>query len=67
MKASIEKTAAAARKANRRLQNPLTEAQKYERFVAEVERQQNIQRTAVEKYARSRVEAERRSTAWVEG
>ena len=38
MKASKEKTAAAAREAKRRLENPLTEAQK----AAEVERQRTI-------------------------
>ena len=38
MKAPIEKTAVAAREAKRRLENPLTEAQK----VAEAERQRKI-------------------------
>jgi hypothetical protein len=59
MKASKGKTAAAARNAKRRLEIPLTEAQKSEKIVAEVERQQKIRRTAVEKIEKSRVEAER--------
>jgi len=39
MKASKEKTVAAARDAIRRLENPLTEAQKAEKLIAEAKRQ----------------------------
>ena len=60
MKVSKEKTAVAARKAKRRLENPLTKAQKAGKVVAEAERQQKIQRTADEKRERAIVEAERR-------
>ena len=63
MKASKEKTAVAVRVAKRRLENPLTEAQK----VAEAERQRKIQRTGDEKCERLRVMAERRCAAGVEG
>ncbi len=38
MKASKEKTVAVARDAKRRLENPLTEAQKAEKVAAEAER-----------------------------
>jgi hypothetical protein len=65
MKSSNGKTADAARKAKRHLENSLTEAQQIEKVDAEVERQRKIQRKAVEKNEESRVEAERRSTAWV--
>ena len=42
MKLSNEKTAAAARKAKRRLENPLTEAQKAEKVAVEAERVRKI-------------------------
>ena len=42
MKASKEKTVAAARKTKRRLGNALTEAQKAEKVAAEAERQRKI-------------------------
>ena len=61
MKATKEKTAVAAREAKRRLENPVTDAQKSEKFVVEVERQQKIQRTAIKKFVKTRVEAKRRS------
>ena len=61
MKASKGKIAVAERKAKRRLENPLTEAQKSEKIAAEVERQRKIQRTAVEKYEKARVEAKKRN------
>ena len=48
MKAAKDKTSVAARKSKRRLENPLTEAQKAEKVVAEVERQRKNQRTAHE-------------------
>jgi len=67
MKASKEKIAAAARDAKRRLENSLTEAPKGEKVATEAERQQKIQRTAVEKCQRPRVMAERRCDAGVEG
>ena len=50
---------AAARKAKRRFENPLTEAQKAEFIVAEAKRQQKSQRAADEKYERLRAKAER--------
>ena len=59
MKASKENTVAAARKAKRRLENPLTEAQKVEKVDAEAERQRKILRTADEKCERLRAMAER--------
>ena len=46
MKLPKEKTAAAARHAKRRLENPLTEAQKSEKAAVEAERLRKIQRTA---------------------
>ena len=57
MKASKEKTAAAARDSKRRLENPLTEAHK----VAEAERQRKIKQMADKKCENLRVMAERRS------
>jgi hypothetical protein len=45
MKTSKAKTAVAAREWKRRIENPLTEAQKTEKADDEVERQQMIQRT----------------------
>jgi len=62
-----KKTAVSARKAKRRLETPLTEAAKSEKVVAEVERQRKIHRTTVQKNEKSRVKAERRSTARVGG
>jgi len=50
-----------------RLENPLTEAQKTENVVAKVERQRKIQRTAVEKSKRARVDAKIRRDVGVEG
>ena len=66
MKASKETTAVATRKAKRRLENPLTEAQKAEKNVAEVERYRKVLRTADAKCEWARVEAERRCAAGVE-
>ena len=62
-----EKSAAAARHAKRRLENPLTEAQKAEKAAVDAERLRKIQRTADRKNERLRVMAERRSAAGVEG
>jgi hypothetical protein len=56
MKALKGKIAVAARKAKRRVENPLTEAQKNKMVAAEVERQRKILRAAVEKNKKSRVE-----------
>ena len=67
MKARKEKTAAAARETIRRLNNPLTEAEKAKKSAAEAERKRKIQWTADEKSERARVEAERRSAAGVGG
>ncbi len=67
MKASKKKTAAAARHAKRRLENPLTEAEKAEKMVAEAERQRRIQRTADEKCEKLRAMAKKRCAAGVEG
>ena len=46
MKLPKEKFAAAARDAKRRLENPLTRAQKAEKAAVDVERLRKIQRTA---------------------
>ena len=67
MKASKEKIAATARKAKRRLENLMTEAQKAEKVVAEVESQRKIQRMVDEKCERLRAMAERRCVAGSEG
>ena len=68
MKLQKEKSAAAANKAKRRLENPLTEAQKAEKAAAyEAERLRKIQRTADRNIERLRVMAERRSVAGAEG
>jgi hypothetical protein len=67
MKAQKEKAAAAARDAKRRLDNPLTEAEKAKKSAAEVEWQRLIQRTADEKSERAKVEKKRRSAARVGG
>jgi len=66
MKALKEKTADAARHAKRRLENPLTEAQKAGNVVAEAERQRTIRWPADEKCERLRAKAERRSITGVE-
>ena len=67
MKLPNEKTAAAARDAKRRLENPLTEAQKVEKATVEAERLRKIQRTADRNSERLRVKAERRSAAGAKG
>ena len=67
MKVPKEKTAAAARKTKRRLENPLTDAQKVEKAAAEAERLRKIQQTADENSERLRAKAERRSAAGAEG
>ena len=67
MKLPNEKSAAAAREAKRRLENPLTEAQKAEKVAVEAERLRKIKRTADKNSERLRAKAERRSAAGVEG
>ena len=67
MKLPKEKSAAAAREAKRRLENPLTEAQKAEKATVDAERLRKIQRTADRNSERLRVMAERRSAAGAEG
>ena len=68
MKLQNEKSAAVANKAKRRLENPLTEAQKAEKAANdEAERLRKIHRTADRNSERARVEAERRSVAGAEG
>ena len=67
MKAREEKNVAAASDAKRRLHNPFSEAETYEKFDVEVERQRKIQRTANEKSEWDKVDAERRSAAGVGG
>ena len=59
MKLPNEKTAAAARDAKRRLENPLTEAQKAEKSAVNAERLLKIQRTLDINSERLRVMAER--------
>jgi len=61
IKVSKGTTAAAEHKTKRRLENPLTEAHKFGKVTAEVERQRKIQRKAVEKSEKARVDDERRS------
>ena len=63
MKLPKEKSTVAAREAKRRLENPLTEAQKVEKATVEVERLRKIQRTADRNSERLRAMAERRSGA----
>jgi alkanesulfonate monooxygenase SsuD/methylene tetrahydromethanopterin reductase-like flavin-dependent oxidoreductase (luciferase family) len=58
-----EKSAAAIREAKRRLENPLTEAQKAEKAADDVERLRKIHRTADRNSKRLRVMVERRSVA----
>ena len=67
MKLPTEKFAATAREAKRRLENPLTEAQKAEKSAVEAERLRKIQRTADRISERLRAMVERRSVAGVEG
>ena len=68
MKLQKEKSAAAVNKAKRRLENPLTEAQKAEKDAAdEAERLRKIQRTIDRNRDRARAEAERRSATGAEG
>ena len=63
MKLPKHKYAADVDKANRRLENPLTEAQKAEIATVEAERRRNIQRAANRNSERLRAKAERRSVA----
>ncbi len=67
MKLPKEKSAAAAREVKRRLENPLTEAQKAEKVAVEAERLLKIQRTVDRNSERLRVMVERRSAAGAEG
>ncbi len=67
MKLLKEKTAAAARDAKRRLENPLTKAQKAEKVAVEAKRIPKIQRTADRNSERLRAMAERRGDAGAEG
>ncbi len=67
MKLPKEKFAAAARHAKRRLENPLTEAQKSEKAAVEAERLRKIRRAADRNSERLRAMAERRSAARAEG
>jgi len=66
MKASKEKTITASRTTKRRLENPLTEAQKVKKVAAESERRRKIWRMADKKCDRLRAKAKRRCAAWVE-
>ena len=63
MKLPKEKSAAAARHAKRRLENPLTEAQKVEKAAVEAERLRKIKRTTDRNSERLRAKAERRSAS----
>jgi len=67
MKLPKEKSAAAARVAKRRLENPLTKAQKVEKATVEAELLLKIQRTAYRNSERLRAMSERRSVAGAEG
>ena len=62
-----EKSAAAARDAKRRLEKPLTKAQKAEKAAVKAERLRKIQRLADRNSERLRAMAERRSAAGFEG
>ena len=64
MKLPKEKYASAAREAKRRLENPLTKAQKAKKIVDDAERLRKIQRTADRNSERLQV---RRSVAGAEG
>ncbi len=63
----LPKSAAAARHAKRRLENPLTEAQNAGKTTVEAEQLCKIQRTANRNSERLRAMAERRSAAGAEG
>ena len=67
MKLPKEKSAAAAREAKRRLDNPLKQTQQSEKAAVDAERLHKIQRTANINSERLRVMAERRSAAGAEG
>ena len=67
MKLPKEKFEAAASDAKRRLENPLTKAQKAEKAAAKAERLRKIKRTANINSERLRAMAERRIAAEVEG
>jgi hypothetical protein len=67
MKLPKERSAATARDAKRRLENPLTEAQKDEKAEVDAERLRKIQRTADKNSERLRAMAERRSAPGAEG
>jgi hypothetical protein len=67
MKLPKDKFVAAARDAKRRLENPVTKAQKAEKATVEAERLRKIQRTADRNSERLRAKVERRSAAEVEG
>jgi hypothetical protein len=66
MKVPKENIAVAARKAKRRIENPLAEAHTFDKDVTEAGRQRRIQRTANAKCERLRAKAERRSVTGVE-
>ena len=67
MKLPKEKSTVAARDAKRRLENPLTEAQKVEKASTGAERLRKIQWTADRNSERLRAMAEIRSVAKAEG
>ena len=67
MKLPKERSAAAAREAKHRAENPLTEAQKAEKTEVDAERLRKIQRTADRNSERLRAMAERPSVAGAEG
>ncbi len=67
MKLPKEKSAAAARHAKRRLENPLTKAQKAENAAVEAERLRKIQQSVDGNSERLRAKTERRSAAGAEG
>ncbi len=66
MKLQKQKSAVVVDNAKRRLENPLTEAQKVEKAAVEAERRRKIQRSADRNSERARDEAERRSVAGAE-
>ena len=67
MKLPKEKSAVAAREAKRRLENPLTRAQKAEKASDNAERLRKIRLTADRNSERLRVMAGRRNVAGAEG
>ena len=67
MKLLKQKSAAAARDAKRRLENPLIKAQKAEKAAVDAERLRKIPRTADRNSERLKVMAERRSVTGAEG